>query len=158
VNSLISTVGTGTGPNNTLPYVFLITDGSQDNQSQWNDNWTGSNQATTIDPSLCTTLKNRGITIAVLYIPYVPIQNPNPAFGANEDTAANNNIPNIPGALQSCASPNFYYTASAPADINSALVTMFHRLRRQPMSRISRYPGELRFSGRAAQRIPECSM
>ena len=76
---------------------------------------------------MCTTLKNRGITIAVLYIPYRTIQNPNPPFANNEDGAANSNIPNIPGALKSCASPNFYYTATTPADINSALVTMFEQ-------------------------------
>jgi hypothetical protein len=75
----------------------------------------------------CTTLKNRGITIAILYIPYQPIQDPNPSFANAEDTYANNNIPNIPGALQSCASPNFFYTANSPADIDSALVTMFEQ-------------------------------
>jgi Putative Flp pilus-assembly TadE/G-like len=127
MNTLISSVGTGGSSSSPLPYVFLITDGSQDNQSQWGGNWSGSNQATTLDPSLCTTLKNRGITVAVLYIPYQPIQNPNPAFAGNEDGAANSNIPNIPGALQSCASPNFFYTANTPADINSALVTMFEQ-------------------------------
>jgi Flp pilus assembly protein TadG len=135
VNSLISSVGTGTSPTNTLPYVFLITDGSQDCQTQTNGNWSGTpsgcspnyNSATTIDTSLCTTLKNRGITVAVLYIPYQTIQNPNPNFAGNEDGYANNNIPAIPGALQSCASPNFYYTANSPADITTALVTMFEQ-------------------------------
>jgi hypothetical protein len=72
-------------------------------------------------------LKNRGITVAVLYIPYQPIQNPNPNFAGDEDGYANENIPNIPGALQNCASPNFFYTANAPDDISSALVTMFEQ-------------------------------
>jgi hypothetical protein len=53
--------------------------------------------------------------------------NPNPSFADNEDGAANNNIPNIPAALQTCASTNFFYTASTPADIQSALVTMFQQ-------------------------------
>ena len=52
-------------------------------------------------------MKNRGITIAVLYIPYETIQNPT-TFANSEDIYANNNIPNIPAALQTCASPNFY--------------------------------------------------
>jgi len=127
MNNLITTVGTGSSSSSALPYVFLITDGSEDEQTQWGGNWSGSNQATTLDPSLCTTLKNRGITVAVLYIPYQPIQDPNAAFANDEDGAANANIPNIPGSLQSCASPNFYYTANSPADINSALVTMFEQ-------------------------------
>jgi Flp pilus assembly protein TadG len=127
MNSLITSVGTGTSSSNALPYVFLITDGSQDNQTESGGNWSGSNSATTLDPSNCTTLKNRGITVAVLYIPYEPIQDPNPNFANDEDGYANSNIANIPGALQSCASPNFYYTATTPADINSALVTMFEQ-------------------------------
>jgi hypothetical protein len=90
------------------------------------------NSATTIPPNsvtstnYCTTLKNRGITVAILYIPYQTIQNPSTIFN-NEDGYANNNIPNIPSTLQNCASPNFFYTASTPADINSALVSMFEQ-------------------------------
>ena len=134
VNNLISSVGTGGSTSNTLPYVFLITDGSQDCQTQWNGSWSGNNSgcspyynsSTTIDTSNCTTLKNRGITIAVLYIPYQTIQNPT-TFSNSEDIYANSNIPNIPGALQSCASPNFYYTANTPTDITSALIAMFEQ-------------------------------
>ena len=29
--------------------------------------------------------------------------------------------------LQTCASTNFFFTASTPADINSALITMFEQ-------------------------------
>jgi Flp pilus assembly protein TadG len=135
MNSLIRSVGTGTSSSNTLPYVFLVTDGSQDCQVQSGGNWSNGgggcspyqNSATTIDTTLCTTRKNRGITIAVLYIPYQPIQNPNTNFASDEDGYANSNIPNIPGKLQTCASPNFYYTANSPADITNALVTMFEQ-------------------------------
>ena len=35
--------------------------------------------------------------------------------------------PDIPAALQACASPNFFYTANTPADINSALLSMFQQ-------------------------------
>ncbi len=133
MNSTISSVGTGASSSSTLPYVFLVTDGSQDCQYQWNGSWGGNsgctpnaNSATTIDPSLCTTLKNRGITIAVLYIPYETIQNPT-TFAGSEDIYANDNIPNIPAALQACASTNFYFTATTPTDINNALITMFEQ-------------------------------
>ena len=52
VNELISggtgTVGDGSTPTNPQPYVFLVTDGAQDNQSKGvpNGGWSGSNQAT----------------------------------------------------------------------------------------------------------------
>jgi Flp pilus assembly protein TadG len=131
MNTLISSVGTGASPSSTLPYVFVITDGSQDYQTYWSGNWSGTggspyqNSATTVPTSLCTTLKNRGITIAVLYIPYETISPSNPNFANNEDGYANANIPNIPAALQVCASPNFYYTATTPAAITTALQQMF---------------------------------
>lgn len=144
MNSFIASVGTGTSSSNALPYVFLITDGSQDYQTQSNgtwssQNWTANatvpyqNSATVIPPNTetstnyCTTMKKRGITIAILYIPYETIADPNSSYANDEDGYANANIANIPGALQSCASSNFFYTASTPADIQSALITMFEQ-------------------------------
>ncbi len=144
MNSLITSVGTGSSSSNTLPYVFIITDGSQDYQTQSNgswgsQNWTSNstvpyqNSATILPPNTedtndyCQTMKSRGITVAVLYIPYGQIADPNSSFADNEDGYANNNIANIPAALQNCASPNFFYTANTPADITNALVTMFEQ-------------------------------
>jgi len=135
MNNLVSSVGTGASSSNALPYVFLITDGSQDCQTQSGGNWSGDagcspyyNSATTLNAAtLCTPLKNRGITIAVLYIPYGQIVDPNSSFANDEDGYANSNIANIPASLQACASPNFFYTANTPADITSALITMFEQ-------------------------------
>jgi Flp pilus assembly protein TadG len=143
INSAISSVGTGAGSSNALPYVFIITDGSQDYQTQWSGDWGSQNwsstsaspyqnSATIIPPNsvtttdYCTNIKKRGITIAILYIPYQPIADPSTIFN-DEDGYANSNISNIPTALQTCASTNFFYTASSPADINSALLSMFQQ-------------------------------
>jgi Flp pilus assembly protein TadG len=66
INSLITSVGSGAAWNNTLPYVFLITDGAQDNQVKGvpNGSWSGSNHATVIDPATsCSPLKSRGIIV-----------------------------------------------------------------------------------------------
>jgi hypothetical protein len=127
-----------------LPYLFIVTDGSQDYQTQWNGGWSAQNwsangtvpfqnSATTIPPNsvtstdYCTTMKGRGVTIAILYIPYQTIQNANAGFASNEDGYANNNIPNISPALQACASPKFFYTANTPDDIQNALLAMFRQ-------------------------------
>jgi Flp pilus assembly protein TadG len=133
MNTLITSVGSGAASNNTLPYVFLVTDGAQDPQTKGvpNGSWAGSNHATTIDPTICTTMKSRGIKISVLYTPYVPINPVNTSFAGNEDTYANNNIPNIPASLQGCASPadsagSYFYTANTPQDIQNALQAMFN--------------------------------
>ncbi|MGJ5021779.1 TadE/TadG family type IV pilus assembly protein [Bradyrhizobium oligotrophicum] len=129
VNNLIVSVGNGSASTNTLPYVFLVTDGAQDPQVKGvpNGSWSGSNHATVIDPNTsCTPLKNRGIIISVLYIPYQVINPVNASFAGDEDDYANSNIPSIPPSLKACASPGFFYTANTPADITSALNAMFN--------------------------------
>jgi len=129
LNTLIASVGDGSAWNNTLPYVFLVTDGAQDPQIKGvpNGSWSGSNHATVIDPSTsCTPLKNRGIVISVLYIPYQQINPVNASFANDEDDYANSNISSIPGSLQNCASPGYFYTANTPADIATALNAMFN--------------------------------
>jgi Flp pilus assembly protein TadG len=135
INTLITSVGDGSAFNKTVPYVFLVTDGAQDPQIKGvpNGSWSGSNHATTLDkqgtvspiPS-CAALKTRGIIVSVLYIPYQTINPVNSSFANDEDDYANNNIPYIPASLQSCASPGFFYTASTPGDITTALNNMFN--------------------------------
>jgi hypothetical protein len=146
-----SMIGTGGSASSTLPYVFIVTDGSQDYQTQSGGSWSSqnysassnvpyANSATVMPPyspndqggtinntDWCATMRGRGITVAVLYIPYVTINNPNSAFSNNEDGYANSNIASIPSALQSCASSGFFFTASTPTDIQNALVTMFEQ-------------------------------
>ena len=129
VNTTITSVGDGSTQATPQPYVFLITDGAQDNQVKGvpNGPWSGSNHATVINPTtVCKPLTDRGIIVSVLYIPYQPIYPVNTSFAGNEDTYANNNIPNIPPSLQGCASPGFFYTANSPADITAALNAMFN--------------------------------
>jgi Flp pilus assembly protein TadG len=119
-------VGDGSSSTNTKPFVFLVTDGAQNFQTCCG--FSGSNSATVMPKgaaSYCKPLKDRGIIISVLYIPYQTIQNPTTIFN-NEDNVANANIPNIEPSLQDCASPNFYFKATTPADITTALTAMFN--------------------------------
>jgi Flp pilus assembly protein TadG len=164
MNTFITSIGTGTSPSNALPYVFIVTDGSQDYQYESGGTWgsenysvspnvPNQNSATTIPQNpgtgarndqttgpnatdWCGTMKARGITIAILYIPYQPIADASTIFD-DEDGYANTNVgyisstqsgtDYIPPALQSCASPNFFYTASSPAAIQSDLQAMFQQ-------------------------------
>ena len=137
MNTLITTVGDGSASTAPLPYVFLVTDGAQDPQTKTlnsSGGWAGSNHATVIasgSSSPCAPIKARGVKVMVLYIPYQPISPVNASFAGDEDDAANNNIPNIPPSLQSCASPtdssgSYFYTANTPSDINAALTAMFN--------------------------------
>ena len=124
LNGLITTVGSGATASQAVPFIFLITDGSQLNQVYQSGTWSGSNQATTISQSACADIRNRGVTLGILYIPYIPISNPT-SFANGEDFAANANIPKISPALTSCASPGYFFTANTPADIDQALQKMF---------------------------------
>jgi Flp pilus assembly protein TadG len=137
MNTTITSVGDGSTSTKTLPYVFLVTDGAQDPQTKTlntSGGWAGSNHATVIasgSSSPCKPIKDRGVKVMVLYIPYQPINPVNASFAGDEDDAANNNIPNIPPSLQSCASPtdssgSYFYTANTPQDIQDALNAMFN--------------------------------
>jgi Flp pilus assembly protein TadG len=129
MNTLITSVGDGSATTSTLPYVFIITDGAVTPQTKGvpNGSWSGSNHDTVIPTpdQNCTNLKSRGIKVSILYIPFQPINPVNTSFAGNEDTYANNNIPNIPASLQACASSGFFYTANTPQDISNALQAMF---------------------------------
>jgi Flp pilus assembly protein TadG len=139
INNLITSVGTGTSATNTQPYVFLVTDGAQDNQYKDvpNGSWHGSNHATVLNdgtvtyPTACADLKARGIIVSVLNIPYQTISPVNTTFAGNEDTYANNNITSIAKPLSDCASPpdaagSYYYEATSPTEIQNALNAMFN--------------------------------
>ena len=86
--------------------------------------------------TICATLKNRGIVVSVLNVPYQPINPVNASFANDEDDAANNNINGPPGpgikkSLQNCASPpdaggSYYYEGNTPDEINTALQAMFN--------------------------------
>lgn len=121
-----SSIGTGASVNDRMPFVFLITDGAQNDQTQWSGKWSGSNHAKVLNHALCDKLKNKLVTIAVLYIPYEPIQDPT-SFANGEDFAVNDIIPYIPAALKKCASDGFAFTAKTPDDITAALNAMFRQ-------------------------------
>jgi Flp pilus assembly protein TadG len=153
MNNFITSVGSGASSSDALPYVFIVTDGSQDYQTQSGGSWSSQNwskstnvpnaNSSTVMPPFspndqkgtinttdyCAAMKNRGITIAILYIPYIAISDPNSNFANNEDGYANTNVADnyYAPALQQCASPNFFFTANSPADIDNTLQTMFQQ-------------------------------
>jgi Flp pilus assembly protein TadG len=137
INNTMPTPGTGTTQTGDTPQevVFLVTDGvddeivtsasacSQTALSLGSGNYRCQQP---IDTAMCTTIKNRGIRIAVLYTEYLQltsnswyndhiaqIDNPSPDKG----TIAQN--------LQSCASPNLFYDVQSGGDITAALTNLF---------------------------------
>lgn len=144
MKSAIATFGDGTTTNSRKPFVFLITDGMQNDQNHSylgqkryypgdpskfssfpNAGFDGS-RPKPIDPSKCSDLKSSGVTVSVLYIPYNNIKFQD--FGgpvADENKIVNGFSPGLATPLRTCASPGFFYTANTPADITASLNAMF---------------------------------
>ena len=136
MNGAIPDPGAGTNAASDKPQAVLmiVTDGVDDannySSSQCNTsyNWSYSNSYGSfyrcqqpIDPSVCTTIKNRGIRIAVLYTTYFPVT----SNGWYNSTVAPF-ISQVPTNLQSCASsPELYFEVSTDGDITAAMNTLF---------------------------------
>jgi hypothetical protein len=136
ISAKIVTVGDGSTQAKPQPFVMFISDGMED--SQWyvtkTGGWPGVSDWPTpmgktvsiraMDSTYCNVLKNRGVTVAVLQIPYPPFANPS-SFATFQEYKANNAQPNLSPAMQACASPGFYTYASTPQDIATGIQKLF---------------------------------
>jgi hypothetical protein len=126
--SYIPNPGNGTNQSGDKPQevLFIVTDGVEDEESGGsrvqqaiNDlgNAPGGKSNGT---NWCTTIKNRGIQIAILYTDYLPV----PANSWYESWIAPIQS-DIGPALQACASPGLFYDAAIGADLGQALSALF---------------------------------
>lgn len=141
VNTAMPAPGTGTNQAGDTPQevVFLVTDGVEDKlmpkpgTCDANATYplpTGSSTTVRcqqpLDTTICTTIKNRGIRIAVLYTEY--LQLPTDSW-YNSRIAQFNNPSSSTGTiatrLQSCASPGLYASVQTGGDISAALTNLF---------------------------------
>jgi hypothetical protein len=140
-NSILTGINTQiTGANNDgtsaaqpLKYVFFVSDGVDDHAggscSQpttiGSDPQTGKTYVRCqqpLDISKCTTMKSRGIKIAVLYTTYLPLPT-NPWYNSwiapfQSSISAN---------MQSCASPGLYFEVSPSQGISDAMSALFEK-------------------------------
>jgi Flp pilus assembly protein TadG len=118
INSTMPNPGNGSNIAGDTPQevLFFVTDGVED------ETVNGSRQESVMDPGWCTTIKNRGIRIAVLYTVYLPLPT---------NSWYNNHIAsfqaNIGPTLQSCASPGLYTQINTGGDISGALSSLFEQ-------------------------------
>jgi hypothetical protein len=108
--------GNGTNANGDTPQevLFFVTDGVED------ETVAGNRQQSLMGNARCTTIKNRGIRIAVLYTAYLPL--PTNAW-YNQYIAPFQ--PNIATQMQNCASPGLYAQVTTDGDITAALAALF---------------------------------
>jgi hypothetical protein len=114
INATMPNPGNGTVSSTPQEVLFIVTDGVEDEVVN------GNRQQSLISTSMCTTIKNRGIRIAVLYTEYLPLPT-----NSWYNTYISTFQPNIGTTLQSCASPGLYQEVTTDQDISAALAQLF---------------------------------
>ena len=136
VNAIMPAPGGGSNQTGDTPQevVFLVTDGVDDKIVSLSSSCSGTPLSTgskyrcqqPINTSICSTIKSRGIRIAVLYTEYLPL----PTNGwYNSYIAPFNNPDSKTGLIaqnaQACASPGLFYDVQSGGDISDALKKLF---------------------------------
>ncbi len=116
MNKVMGTPGTGINNGTPQAVMFLVTDGMRDELRS------DGNPEIAIDTVPCSTIKARGIRIAVLYTEYLP-------ESLTGDWWSEANVKpylyRIEPALQACASPGLYTKVSTDQDISAAMAALF---------------------------------
>jgi Flp pilus assembly protein TadG len=117
INTIMPNPGGGTRTAGDTPQevLFIVTDGVEDQMVN------GSRVQSLMSNSYCTTIKNRGIRIAVLYTTYLPLPT-NSWYNSYIKPFQTQ----IGPTLQSCASPGLYFQVSTDQDISGALAQLFN--------------------------------
>jgi hypothetical protein len=131
INTLITTPGPGTSAS-PQKFLFFVSDGVAD---EANNNCikptTGGRCQSPIDPRLCTTIKSRGVKIAVLYTTYLalPTNSWYNTWIAPFNLGPYGPSPNSQIALNmaSCASPGLFFEVSPTQGISSAMNALFQK-------------------------------
>jgi Flp pilus assembly protein TadG len=122
INGIMPNPGTGASNSTPQEVLFIVSDGVDDevNSSSCSQTLTGSRCQQPFNTAMCTTIKNRGIMIAVLYTEYLPLPTNSwyNTYVAPYQTTLGTN-------LQNCASPGLYFEITTDGDITSAMQTLF---------------------------------
>src|ERR1700722_12326994 len=121
INGIMPSPGLGT-PNSTPQEVlFIVSDGVDDEvSSSCSQTLDGNRCQAPFNTSWCTTVKNRGIQIAVLYTAYLPLPT-NSWYNQWIAPFQNQISPN----MESCASPGMFFSVTTDGDITAAMQTLF---------------------------------
>jgi hypothetical protein len=122
VNTLMPNPGTGSANSTPQEVLFIVTDGVDDevNSTSCSEPLTGTRCQQPFNTSMCTTVKNRGIMIAVLYTEYLPLPTNtwyNTWISPFQSTIGSN--------IESCASPGLYFEITTDGDITAAMQALF---------------------------------
>jgi len=123
INTIMPLPGTGTPASTPQEVLFIVTDGVDDEvSSSCSQSLDGNRCQQPFNTTWCTTVKNRGIQIAVLYTDYLPL--PTNSWYNNWIAPFQNQIaPN----MESCASPGMFFSVTTDGDITAAMQTLFQQ-------------------------------
>ncbi len=123
INTIMPAPGTGTPASTPQEVLFIVSDGVDDEvASSCSQSLDGNRCQQPFDTTWCTTIKNRGIQIAVLYTAYLPL----PTNSWYNDWVApfqNQISPN----MESCASTGMFFSVTTDGDITAAMQTLFQQ-------------------------------
>ena len=123
INTIMPLPGTGTPASTPQEVLFIVTDGVDDEvSSSCSQTLDGNRCQQPFDTTWCTTVKNRGIQIAVLYTEYLPL----PTNSWYNDWIAPFQSQISPN-MQSCASPGMFFSVTTDGDITAAMQTLFQQ-------------------------------
>ena len=123
VNGIMPSPGLGTPNSTPREVLFIASDGVDDEvSSSCSQSLDGNRCQAPFSTTWCTTVKNRGILIAVLYTDYLPL--PTNAWYNDWIAPFQNQIsPN----MESCASPGMFFSVTTDGDITAAMQTLFQQ-------------------------------
>ncbi len=116
VNTIMPNPGSGTAGQSPQEVLFIVSDGVDDNQKN------GARNQALFTTSQCTSIKNRGIRIAVLYTTYLPLPT-----NSWYNTYIAPFQPQIANNMKSCASPGLFFQVSTDQDITAAMAALFQQ-------------------------------
>jgi Flp pilus assembly protein TadG len=121
IDGIMPNPGTGLAGSSPQEVLFLVTDGVEDKvYASCSEPKSGTRCQQPFDTTWCTTIKNRGIFIAVLYTEYLPL--PTNSWYNEWIAPFQNDIgPNI----QSCATPGLFFQITTDGDITAAMADLF---------------------------------
>ena len=123
INTIMPSPGTGTPSSTPQEVLFIVSDGVDDEvASSCSQTFDGNRCQQPFDTTWCTTIKNCGIQIAVLYTAYLPL----PTNSWYNDWVApfqNQISPN----MESCASTGMFFSVTTDGDITAAMQTLFQQ-------------------------------
>jgi Flp pilus assembly protein TadG len=127
-SSYVPNPGAGTNQPGDTPQevLFIVTDGVEDEQSggsrleQAINDLGNAPHGNSSGANWCTTIKNRGVKIAILYTDYLPV--PTDSWYTGHIAPI---LSDVGPALQACASPGLFYDAAIGADLGQALSALF---------------------------------